>query len=94
MQLPAGWGGTYSQGYSIPNDNPWQDPDGSILEEYYALGIRGPYAMWYDRAAEEIWLADVGAGKREEISRFGKGDNLQWPYKEGIFDTDFLVQQN
>lgn len=86
---PSGWGPTYSQGYSIPNDNPWLDPDGGILEEFFALGVRGPYDMYYDRDNDEIWMADVGAAKREEISRFGKGDNLQWPFREGIIDTDY-----
>lgn len=28
---PAGWPATYSAGYSIPNDNPFFDPSGSVL---------------------------------------------------------------
>ena len=80
---PAGWGQTFSQGYSIPHDNPWQAEDGSILEEFYAIGIRSPYVMSYDPDREFIWLADVGAGQREEINQVDKGDNLQWPYLEG-----------
>ena len=37
---PVGWPATMSQGYSIPNDNPWLDPAGSILEEFWAIGLR------------------------------------------------------
>jgi len=82
--LPDGWSGeTYSQGYSIPNDNPWQSPEGDFLEEFYAIGLRSPYAMSYDAATQQIWVADVGVYSREEISRVVKGDNLQWPYREG-----------
>lgn len=84
---PGGWWETYTQGYSIPNDNPWQDPEGSILEEYIALGVRSPFGMQYDPVTQEIWLADVG-GKQEEISRVEMGDNLQWPYLEGELPSD------
>ncbi len=88
-QLPEGWEGeTFSQGYSIPNDNPWLDPEGSILEEYYAIGIRSPYAMFFDEETAQIWLADVGAATREEINLVDKGDNLQWPYREGPIPSD------
>lgn len=80
---PDGWGETFSQGYSIPNDNPWQDPEGGVLEEYYALGLRSPFVMSYDADRDLIWVADVGAGQREEINQVRAGDNLQWPYREG-----------
>ncbi|PHN07464.1 PQQ-dependent sugar dehydrogenase [Flavilitoribacter nigricans] len=84
---PAGWGETFTQGYSIPNDNPWQDPDGGILEEFYAIGVRSPFGMQYDPLTQKIWLADVG-GKQEEVSMVSKGDNLQWPYLEGELPSD------
>ncbi|MEO0732759.1 MAG: PQQ-dependent sugar dehydrogenase [Bacteroidota bacterium] len=81
---PAGWPTeTYSQGYSIPNDNPWQDEAGGILEEFFALGIRSPYSTHFDRETKTIWLSDVGTSKREEINHVEKGDNLQWDYLEG-----------
>jgi len=81
---PAGWPPTFSQGYSIPNDNPWLSPDGSTLEEFYAIGARSPYAISYDPNSGLIWLADVGSDQREEITQVRKGDNLQWPYQEGL----------
>lgn len=88
---PAGWdawGSTFTQGYSIPNDNPWLDPDGSILEEYYALGVRSPFAMHFDPETQLIWVADVGGGLREEVSLVEKGDNLQWPFIEGRIESE------
>ncbi|MEL7163335.1 MAG: PQQ-dependent sugar dehydrogenase, partial [Bacteroidota bacterium] len=46
---PEGWPTeTYTQGYSIPNDNPWQSEAGDILEEFYAIGIRSPYSTHFD----------------------------------------------
>lgn len=80
---PDGWGPTYSQGYYIPNDNPWLSPKGEHLEEFYSIGLRSPYGMTYDPATETIWLADVGSSLKEEINLIQKGDNHLWPYFEG-----------
>jgi uncharacterized repeat protein (TIGR03806 family) len=82
---PEGWGETFSKGYSIPDDNPWLNPDGSVLEEFYAIGLRSPYTMHYDAESGLIWVADVGQSQSEEIGLIAKGDNLQWPYLEGTF---------
>ncbi len=80
---PAGWPGSYSQGYTIPNDNPWPSANGSQLEEFYAIGLRSPHRMTQDPVTGRIWLGDVGQGTREEVSNVVKGANLQWPYREG-----------
>lgn len=80
-----GWE-TFSQGYSIPNDNPWLSPDSTHLEEFYAIGLRSPYSIFYDKETGDIWEADVGSDIAEEINKIEYGDNLQWPYIEG--DTE------
>lgn len=80
---PAGWPETFTRGYYIPNDNPWVNPDGSVLEEFWAIGTRSPHKMTQDPVTGEIWIGDVGAGTQEEISIASKGDNLQWPFMEG-----------
>lgn len=85
---PVGWGQSFSQGYSIPNDNPWLDDEGSILEEFIAIGIRSPFVMSYDHLREKIWLADVGSDKVEEINLVDIGDNCQWPYFEGDIPSE------
>jgi len=84
------WPITFSQGYSIPNDNPWLNEDGSILEEFYAIGIRSPYSMHYDRESDQIYLLDVGSDAREEINIVEYGDNLQWPYLEGSTSSPYF----
>lgn len=83
---PPGWPASATQGYFIPNDNPWQSPDGSQLEEYWAIGARSPYRMSLDRPTGQIWLGDVGQSLREEINLVERGSNLQWPYREGNKD--------
>lgn len=85
---PADWPSTFTQGYGIPDDNPWLDSQGGILEEFYAIGVRSPYSMYYDVETDRIWLNDVGSDKREEVNTVEKGDNLQWPYLEGSRPSD------
>jgi uncharacterized repeat protein (TIGR03806 family) len=80
---PAGWPASFTQGYGIPNDNPWLDPAGTILEEYWSLGLRSPHTMHYDAVTGDIWIGDVGEGAREEMTRAPKGSNAQWGFREG-----------
>ena len=80
---PNGWPGTYSQGYFIPNDNPWINSNGTVLEEFWALGLRSPHRMYLDSPSGDLWVGDVGQGVREEVSILKKGDNALWPYREG-----------
>ncbi len=80
---PSGWPNSSSQGYYIPNDNPWQSPDGSRLEEFYAVGLRSPHRMTQDPVTGDIWVGDVGQGTQEEVSKIVRGGNYQWPYREG-----------
>ncbi|MEO1451244.1 MAG: PQQ-dependent sugar dehydrogenase, partial [Bacteroidota bacterium] len=79
----SGWPNSFTQGYYIPNDNPWLDTGGGLLEEFYAIGLRSPHRMTYDDVTGQIWIGDVGQGSREEVSVAFKGANMQWPYKEG-----------
>ena len=74
---------SYTQGYLIPNDNPFVDRSGRHLDEFYALGLRNPHRISYDPTDDKIWVGDVGQASREEINIVEKGDNLQWPFAEG-----------
>ncbi len=81
---PPSWPASFTQGYGIPNDNPWLDPSGSVLEEYFALGLRSPHTGHYDRVTGDIWVGDVGGAQREELTRVVKSSNAQWGYREGF----------
>jgi len=81
---PAGWPNSFTQGYWIPNDNPWLDPAGGNLEEFWTIGLRSPYSMCFDATTGETWMAEVGQATREEITLVRKGGNHQWPFKEGL----------
>ncbi|MDB6018478.1 MAG: glucose/sorbosone dehydrogenase domain protein, partial [Pedosphaera sp.] len=81
---PTGWANSSTANYFTPNDNPFVNPDGSVLEEFYAIGFRSPHRMTYDGVSGRIWLGDVGQSVREEVDVIVKGGNYQWSYMEGI----------
>ncbi|HXU79280.1 MAG TPA: PQQ-dependent sugar dehydrogenase, partial [Methylomirabilota bacterium] len=83
--LPAGWPESFTTNYFVPNDNPFINPDGSVLEEYYALGFRQPYRFSQDPVTGLIWVGDSGQSTREEIDILAPGANYQWGYREGTF---------
>lgn len=77
-------------GYYIPNNNPWQNSEGAVFEEFWTLGHRNPYRMSIDRQSGNIWVGEPGESHWEEINLLMKGGNYQWPYKEGA--ADFLTE--
>jgi uncharacterized repeat protein (TIGR03806 family) len=80
---PAGWPESYTQGYFIPNDNPWLAADGSQLEEFWAIGLRNPYRMTRDPVTQQVFIGDVGQTEEEEINVLTKAANYQWAFREG-----------
>ena len=73
---------SFSGNYYIPNDNPFLDPGGGILEEFWCIGLRSPHRMTYDPIGKRIWVGDVGQTTLEEVDVIEKGGNYQWPYRE------------
>lgn len=71
-----------TQGYFIPNDNPFVGQPG-VLEEFYALGLRNVYRMTHDPVDDIVWLAEVGQEGREELNVLAPGANYQWNAFEG-----------
>jgi hypothetical protein len=71
--------------YAVPSDNPFvgrSDARGEI----WALGLRNPWRMVFDRQANLLFIADVGQNREEEInavSRTASGLNYGWRIMEG-----------
>jgi glucose/arabinose dehydrogenase len=71
--------------YRIPSDNPfvgWSD----VRSEIWALGLRNPWRFSFDRATNELYIADVGQNSYEEVdfqpaSSTG-GENYGWDIME------------
>ena len=70
-------------GYWIPNDNPWLDTQGKIMEEYYSLGHRNPWKLTMDSLTGIPYVGEVGPHNGEELNKIEKGHNYGWPYKVG-----------
>ncbi len=82
--------------YGIPGDNPFADGSGGRAE-IWSWGLRNPWRFSWDAETDDLWIADVGQNKIEEItvlrkgtSQAGRGANLGWRIMEGdlLFDGD------
>ncbi|MGQ0669009.1 MAG: PQQ-dependent sugar dehydrogenase [Actinomycetota bacterium] len=72
--------------YGIPPDNPFVDREGA-RSEIWAFGLRNPWRFSFDRETGDLWIADVGQARFEEIDRVragtGGGLNFGWDVTEG-----------
>jgi glucose/arabinose dehydrogenase len=71
--------------YAIPPGNAYADGGG--LPEIYAIGVRNPWRISFDRATGDFYVADVGRNMWEEVNFLPAGTpggtNLGWNYREG-----------
>jgi len=83
--------------YGIPPSNPFvvAPPTPDARAELWAWGLRNPWRFSEDSAGN-IWIADVGQGRFEEIdvmpaSQSNGGTNYGWVAFEGSFCNGFAV---
>jgi len=72
--------------YAIPADNPFVSRNGA-KPEVWLYGLRNPFRFSFDRQTGDLWIADVGQGRWEEIDVVRAGDpggeNFGWNVMEG-----------
>lgn len=79
------------QKYGIPDGNPFKAGGGEPAT--FAYGFRNPFRISIDRESNEVWVADVGQNKWEEVDpKVRVGGNYGWPCREGRHD--YLIDNN
>lgn len=72
--------------YTIPPDNPWADGSGG-RQEIWVFGVRNPWRFSFDRSTGDLFVADVGQNRLEEVHMLpagrSAGANLGWNVMEG-----------
>jgi glucose/arabinose dehydrogenase len=77
---------TTSETYTIPPNNPFIGQS-AARPEIWALGLRNPWRFSFDRATGDLFIADVGQNKYEEVdfqpANSSGGENYGWDRMEG-----------
>ncbi|MFT4569306.1 MAG: cysteine-rich repeat protein [Hyphomicrobiaceae bacterium] len=72
---------------SVPPTNPSYVDGSSELEYVWAKGLRNPWRFSFDRLTGDLYIGDVGGGRREEVSfapaTSTGGENYGWNIFEG-----------
>ena len=72
--------------YAIPPDNPYAQTEG-YRAEIWALGLRNPWGLVFDKQTGALYIPDVGNAKREEVNyqpaSSAGGENYGWHIMEG-----------
>ncbi len=79
--------------YNVPPDNPFVAGEGQPAAgrpEIFLIGVRNPWRFSFDRDRGDLWIADVGQDRYEEVTVLlaanggGLGANLGWRLREGL----------
>jgi hypothetical protein len=75
-----------ARAYTVPSSNPFAGRSGA-RPEIYAYGLRNPWRFSFDRATDDLTIADVGQDAVEEVDFVrkgrGRGANFGWRPWEG-----------
>jgi len=75
--------------YGIPPDNPFVGKPGA-MPEIFCYGMRNPWRFSFDVPTGDIYCADIGQDKYEEIDLIIKGGNYGWRGREGLHPNPTL----
>jgi uncharacterized protein (TIGR03437 family) len=73
--------------YGVPPSNPFVSTAGA-RPEIWAYGLRNPWRFSFDRETQDLWIADVGQNRAEEVNFVAAssagGENYGWDRMEGL----------
>jgi putative heme-binding domain-containing protein len=69
--------------YAIPSDNPFCGRS-DARPEIWAYGFRNPWRFCFDRVMGDLWVADVGQDRVEEVDIVHRGGNYGWNVYEAF----------
>ncbi len=69
--------------YAVPADNPFRDRAGA-RPEIWAWGLREPWRFSFDAAMGDLWVADLGQERGDEVSLVRRGENHGWNVYQGF----------
>ena len=74
--------------YIVPSDNPFTRDTPDFLPEIFLYGLRNPWRFDFDPFNGDLWIADVGQDRLEEINllpadSYTDGANFGWASMEG-----------
>lgn len=65
--------------YTIPSNNPWFNvPNPAVRKEVYAFGFRNTYSLSYNYLTNQLYGAETGQSRWEEINHILPGKNYGW----------------
>ncbi|MBI3415449.1 MAG: PQQ-dependent sugar dehydrogenase [Verrucomicrobia bacterium] len=69
--------------YAIPADNPFRGR-ADARPEIWAFGLREPWRFSFDSLTGDLWVADVGQDRVEEVDIVRRGENYGWNVYEAF----------
>ena len=73
--------------YQVPSSNPFVGQS-NVRTEIWAYGLRNGWRFSFDRSNDDLWVADVGQNRFEEVNRqpgnSNGGENYGWRIMEGL----------
>lgn len=81
---------TESAPYLIPVTNPYKT-NADTLPEIWSVGLRNPWRFSFDKNNNDLWIADVGQNKSEEVNKVINSPKLNfgWRCYEGNLKYNF-----
>ena len=69
--------------YAIPADNPFRGQV-DVRGEIWASGLREPWRFGFDALTGDLWVADLGQERGDEVGIVRRGENHGWNVYEGF----------